>query len=62
MDNETRQALAQMEDRILRTLSNAAYALHERMASLETAALQLREQIERLVDHVEDPTERRTRR
>lgn len=54
MDDETRQALMQMEDRLMRVFSNGAYALHERMASLEAAALSLREQIERLVDHVED--------
>ena len=62
MDEATRQALAAMEDRLLRTFSNGAYALHERMASLEAAALSLREQIERLVDHVEDTATPRSRR
>ncbi|HEX8827633.1 MAG TPA: hypothetical protein VF778_05930 [Xanthobacteraceae bacterium] len=57
MDDETRQYLAEMEKRIMHVFSNGAYALHERMMTLENAAVQLREQIERLVDHVEDTRE-----
>jgi len=61
MDPELRARLDEMEEHILRTFSNAAYALHERMAALESAAVQLRDQIERLVDHVEDTDQPRRR-
>ena len=62
MDDETRQALIAMEDRLMRVFSNGAYALHERMASLEAAAIALRSEIKRLVDHVEDSPITRSRR
>lgn len=61
-DPELQEYLAEMEKRILRSFANGAYALHERMMSLEHAAVQLRDQIQRLVDHVEDTTETRGRR
>lgn len=55
MDDGIRDYLIGMEDRILRAFSNGAYAVHERIASLETATVTLCTEIKRLSDEGKDP-------
>lgn len=56
MDNETRAALAAMEERMSRNFGQGALALHERIAALEVAADRLVKVIEKVLDRVEDTT------
>ena len=61
MDDNDIKFLVGMEERMSRALATAALALHQRMQTLEAAAVELRIAIERLMDHVEDTPQRRSR-
>jgi hypothetical protein len=61
MDDRELNYFVGMEERMAKALATAALALHQRMQSLEAAAIELRVAIERLMDHVENTAERRRR-